>query len=165
MIRKILNVFKDDKSKLTMEELQVCVKALNIAMIVFVISMAIIGTCIVFASKGITFGYVGVVVAAILCICLVVIAFNGNIYNDIQKLENAKNNDLKAKSIITLINEGKFDEIYCKDKDINKLIFDISLEKRNIEISIKEGNIVIRTAEGIEIPFKVENVNEYFGMY
>lgn len=163
MIKKILNVFKVNKSKLTMEELKICKKALNISIIVFVISMVIIGTCIVLASRGITFGYVGVIVAAILCICLVVIAFNGDIQNDIQKLENAKSNDLKAKSIITLIKEGKFDEIYCKDKDINKLLFDISLEKRNIEISIKEDNIVIRTAEGTEIPLEVENVNKYFG--
>ena len=163
MIKKFLNVFKEHKSKLTMQELQVCVKALNIATIVFVISMVIMMTCIVLASMEITFGFVGVVVDAILCICLVVIAFNGNIYNDIQKLKDAKNNDLKAKSIITLIKEGKFDRIYCKDKDINKLLFDISLEKRNIEISIKEDNIVIRTAEGIEIPLEVENVNKYFG--
>lgn len=163
MIKKILNVFKVDKSKLTMEELQTCTKALNISMIIFVISIAIMGTLIVLASREITFGYVGVVVAAILCICMVVILFNAGINNDIQKLEDAKNNDLKAKSIIALIKEGKFDEIYCKDKDINKLLLDISLEKRNIEISIKEGNIVIKTAEGIEIPFKVENVNKYFG--
>lgn len=158
MIKKFLNVFKTDKNKLTMEELRICKKALNISMIVFVISMIIMGICIIFASKGITLGYTGVIVAAILCICLVVIAFNGNIYNDIQKLENAKN-------IIALIKEGKFDEVYCKDKDINKLLFDMSLVKRNIEISINEGNIIIRTADGIEIPLKVENVNAYFGMY
>ncbi len=165
MIKKFLNVFKTDKNKLTMEELRICKKALNISMIVFVISMIIMGICIIFASKGITLGYTGVIVAAILCICLVVIAFNGNIYNDIQKLENAKNNELKAKNIIALIKEGKFDEVYCKDKDINKLLFDMSLVKRNIEISINEGNIIIRTADGIEIPLKVENVNAYFGMY
>lgn len=163
MIKKFLNVFKVDKSKLTMEELKICEKALNISMIVFVILMVIIGTFIVLASKGITFGYVGVVIVALLCICLVVIAFNAGINNDIQKLENAKNNDLKAKSIITLIKEGKFDEIYCKDKELNKLLFDICLEKRNIEISIKEDNILIKTAEGIEILFKVENVNKFFG--
>lgn len=162
MIKKFLNVFKVDKSKLTMEELKICEKALYISVIVFFISMVIMDTCIVLAYKGITFGYVGVVAAAILCICLVVIAFNGGIQNDIQKLENAKSNDLKAKSIITLIKEGKFDEIHCKDKDINKLLLDISLEKRNIEISIREGNIIIKTTDGIEIPLKVENVNDYF---
>lgn len=165
MIKKILNVFKANKSKLTMEELRICQKTLNISMIVFVISMIIMDICIIFASKGITFGFTGVVTATILCICLVVIAFNGDIYNDIRKLENAKNNDLKAKNIISLIKEGKFDEVYCKDKDINKLLFDMSLGKRNIEISIKEGNIIIRTADGIEIPLKVENVNAYFGIY
>ena len=62
MIKKILNVFKVNKSKLTMEELKICKKALNISIIVFVISMVIIGTCIVLASRGITFGYVGVII-------------------------------------------------------------------------------------------------------
>lgn len=163
MIKKFLNVFKFDKGKLTMEELKICEKALNILMIIGIISMIIMGICIVLTARGINVGYIGLVTAVIFCISLVVVTFNGNIYNAIQKLENEKNNDLKAKSIITLIKEGKFDEIYCKDKDINKLLFDISLEKRNIEISIKEDNIVIRTAEGIEIPLEVENVNKYFG--
>lgn len=162
MIKKFLNVFKTDKSKLTMEELRICEKALNVSVIGFIIPMIIMGIIIV-SDGSITFGYIGLASVVLWCISAIVMVLNANINNDIQKLENAKNNDLKAKSILTLIKEGKFDEIYCKDKDINKLLFDISLEKRNIEISIKEDNIVIRTAEGIEIPFKVENVNKYFG--
>lgn len=163
MIKKILNVFKLDKSKLTMEELQICVKTVNISMIICIISTIIMGICIILTSNGITIGYIGLVATIIWCISLAVIGSSEDINNNIRKLENAKNNDLKAKGIIALIKEGKFDEIYCKDKDINKLLFDISLEKRNIEISIKEDNIVIRTAEGIEIPLEVENVNKYFG--
>lgn len=162
MIKKFLNVFKFDKSKLTMEELKICVKIVNIAMILGIISMIIIGICIILTSNGITLGNIGVVAVVIWCISMAVIACGGDINSNIKKREDAKNNGLKAKKIIALIKENKFDEIHCKDKDINKLLLDISLEKRNIEISIREGNIIIKTTDGIEIPLKVENVNDYF---
>ena len=165
MIKKFLNVFKINKSKLTMEELQICLKIQHVSIITAIISLIIMMVMITLNSKNIFFGCVGVVAAVMFCISLSVIVYSGDLYRDIQKLEDAKNNDLKAKSIVTQIKEGKFDGIYCKDKDVNKLLFDICLEKGNIEISIKQGNIVVRTVDETEIPLKVENVNDYFEMY
>lgn len=158
MIKKFLNVFKINKSKLTMEELQICLKIQHVSIITFIISMIIMVVMITLNSKNIFFGCVGVVAVVIFCISLAVIAYSGDIYRDIQKL-------VDVKSIVAQIKEGKFDGIYCKDKDVNKLLFDICLEKGNIEISIKQGNIVVRTVDGVEIPLKVENVNDYFEMY
>lgn len=164
MIKKFFNVFKTNKSKLTMEELEICSSIVNKALKIFVISMIIMAICIILSSKDIFIGILGTVAAIMFCTSLAIITFGADTDLNIQKLEEVKKYDLKAKNIINLIKEGKFDKIYCVDKDINKLLFDISLEKRNIEITIKEGNIVV-TADGMEIPLAVDNVNDYFGMY
>lgn len=165
MIKNFKNVFKLNKSKLTMEELQICLKVQKVSLITFIISMIIMFICIIAFPKGIVFCCIQTAIFIIWLISLILTANNQYIDIDIQKLEEVKKYNLKAKNIINLIKEGKFDKIYCVDKDINKLLFDISLEKGNIEISIEKGNIVIRTYDGIEIPLKVENVNDYFGMY
>lgn len=165
MIKKFFNVFRTNKSKLTMEELEICLKIANISVGIFSISTILVIISMMLVNVGgIKLGCVGVVIFIAWIISFIIASFGSNTYGYIQKLEDIKNNDLKAKKIVTLIREGKFDEIYCKDKDINKLLLDISLEKRNVEISIKEGNIVV-TANGMEIPLKVDNVNDYFGMY
>lgn len=165
MIKKFINVFKTNKSKLTMEELEICLKIANISAEIFIISTILIVISIILTTiGGIKLGCVGTVIVITWIISCMITCFGSNTSIYIQKLEDIKNNDLKAKKIVTLIKEGKFDEIYCKDEDINKMLLDISLEKRNVEISIKEGNIVV-TADGMEIPIEVDNVNDYFGMH
>lgn len=165
MIKKFFNVFRTNKSKLTMEELEICLKIANISVGIFCIStILVIISMMLVTVGGIKLGCVGVLICITWIISFIIASFGSNTYGYIQKLEDIKNNDLKAKKIVSLIREGKFNEIYCKDKDINKMLLDISLEKRNVEINIKEDNIVV-TADGMEIPLAVDNVNDYFGMY
>lgn len=80
-------------------------------------------------------------------------------------MEDAKNNELETEKIIALIKKGEFNKVYCKDKWINKLLFDIGIEEKEIEVTVKDNKIVVRTSMGVETELKVENVNEYFGIY
>lgn len=157
MIKNFLNVFKIHKSKLTMEELKACSKIVNNAVKVFIISIITIIICIIFSSKNIAIGIIGIVAFMAFCISLSVCVFGDDIDLIILKLE-------KAKNIMNLIKEGQFDKIYCVDKDINKMLFDISLEKGNAEITVKKDKIIV-TVDGMEIPLEIDNVNDYFGMY
>lgn len=73
MIKKFLNVFKVNKSKLTMEELEICLKILNISMIIFIILTILIGISMILTTIcGITLGYVGVVIVIIWTISLAI---------------------------------------------------------------------------------------------